>query len=84
MEAIWDAGVDGLPFNSKPSVNKGQYMFSFNMDSFSPFQLKQAGQAATVMRLYMLCLNLPLEELFKPKYMFLAGIIPGPKEPSME
>jgi hypothetical protein len=91
MEDIWDApglykipGVDGLPFILKPTSNEGRYVFSFNMDGFNPFQLKQAGRAATVMGLYMVCLNLPPEERFKSENMFLAGIIPGPKEPSME
>ncbi len=36
------------------------------------------------MGLYMVCLNLPLEVRFKSENMFLAGIIPGPKEPSMD
>jgi len=91
MEDIWDApglykilGVDGNPFVRKHAENEGRYLFSFNMDGFNPFQLKQAGRAATVMGLYMVCLNLPPEERFKPENMFLAGIIPGPKEPSME
>jgi Transposase family tnp2 len=91
MEDIWDApglynipGVDGHPFLCKNIENEGRYVFSFNMDGFNPFQLKQAGRSATVMGLYMVCLNLPLEERFKSENMFLAGIIPGPKEPSME
>lgn len=91
MEDIWDApglykisGVDGRPFIRNPTENEGRYVFSFNMDGFNPFQLKQAGRAATVMGLYMVCLNLPPEERFKSENMFLAGIIPGPKEPSME
>src|SRR6266404_3741104 len=60
------------------------YLFSFNMDGFNPFQLKQSGRSATVMGLYMVCLNIPPEERCKPENMYLAGIIPGPSEPSME
>ena len=37
-----------------------------------------------VMGLYMVCLNLPPEAHFKSENMFLAGIIPGPNEPSKE
>jgi len=90
MGDIWDApglyeipGPNGHPFIHRYPDNEGHYLFSFNMDGFNPFQLKQAGQFATVMGLYMVCLNLPPEVCFKPKNMFLAGIIPGPKEPSM-
>src|SRR5882757_3194416 len=32
----------------------------------------------------MACLNLPLDIRYKPKNMYLAGIIPGPKQPSLE
>jgi hypothetical protein len=91
MEDIWDApgvykilGADGYPFICKHINSEGRYLFSFNMDSFNPFQLKQAGRSASVMGLYMVCLNLPLNVHFKPKNMFLAGIIPGPHEPSMD
>jgi hypothetical protein len=92
MGDIWDApglygipGPDGKPFIQKTREdNEGRYVFSFNMDGFNPFQLKQAGRSASVMGLYMVCLNLPPEERFKSENMFLAGIIPGPKEPSMQ
>jgi hypothetical protein len=92
MGDIWDApglyeipGPDGHPFIGKThSNNEGRYLFCFNMDGFNPFQLKQAGRSASVMGLYMVCLNLPPEERFKSENMFLAGIIPGPKEPSMQ
>ncbi|KAH9168592.1 hypothetical protein EDB89DRAFT_1909173, partial [Lactarius sanguifluus] len=60
MEDIWDVpglykipGADGHPFICKRADNKGRYLFSFNMDGFNPFQLKQAGRSATVMGLYM-------------------------------
>ena len=94
MEDIWDApglyqipGADGHPFVRKradDSDKEGRYLFSFNMDGFNPFQLKQAGRSASVMGLYMVCLNLPPDMRFKPENMFLAGIIPGPHEPSMD
>lgn len=92
MGDIWDApgvyeiaGPDGHPFIRKcHGDNEGRYLFSFNMDGFNPFQLKQAGRSASVMGLYMVCLNLPPNERFKTENMFLAGIIPGPKEPSMQ
>ena len=94
MGDIWDApglyeipGPDDHPFMREShgaSDNEGRYLFCFNMDGFNPFQLKQGGRSASVMGLYMVCLNLPPEERFKTENMFLAGIIPGPKEPSMQ
>lgn len=91
MRDIWDApglyeipGPDGHPFIRESHGNEGRYLFCFNMDGFNPFQLKQAGRSASVMGLYMVCFNLPPEERFKSENMFLAGIIPGPKEPSMQ
>ena len=91
MEDIWDApgvykimGADGYPFIRKRTDNEGRYLFSFNMDGFNPFQLKQAGRSASVVGLYMVCLNLPPNVRFKPENMFLAGIILGPHEPSMD
>jgi hypothetical protein len=92
MGDIWDApglyeisGPDGHPFICKcQGDNEGRYLFNFNMDGFNPFQLKQAGRSATVMGLYMVCLNLPPNERFKTENMFLVGVIPGPKEPSMQ
>jgi hypothetical protein len=91
MGNIWDApglyeipGPKSLPFICKCADNEGHFLFSFNMDGFNPFQLKQAGRSASVMGLYMVCLNLPPEVCFKSENMFLAGIIPGPNKPSKE
>ena len=91
MGDIWDApglyeipGPDGCPFICQCADNEGCFLFSFNMDGFNPFQLKQAGRSASVMGLYMVCLNLPPEARFKSENMFLAGIVPGPNEPSKE
>ncbi len=76
-------GADGLSFIHEHTDNEGCYLFSFNMDSFNPFQLK-TGRSATVMGLYMVCLNIPPEEHCKPENMYLTGIIPGPSEPLKE
>ena len=50
MEDIWDtpglyeiSGPDSHPFIRKCADNEGRFLFSFNMDGFNPFQLKQAG-----------------------------------------
>lgn len=46
-------------------------------DWFQPFK----HIADSVGALYLIVLNLPREERFKPENIILAGIIPGPKEP---
>jgi Transposase family tnp2 len=90
MHDIWDApelhdlrGADGKPF-VRGDGSEGRYVFSFCMDGFNPFQLKQAGKKASVVAMYMICLNLPPEERYKLENMFLVGIIPGPHEPKKE
>ena len=90
MRDIWDApelhnimGADGKPF-IRQDGSEGRYVFSFCMDGFNPFQLKQAGKKASVVAMYMICLNLPPEERYKLENMFLVGIIPGPHEPKKE
>ena len=79
---VWNSWFWCHPFICKCTDNEGCFVFSFNMDGFNPFQLKQAERSASVMELYMVCLNLPPEACFKLENMFLAGIIPGSKEPS--
>lgn len=90
MHDIWDApelhnlvGSDGKPFIRRDG-SEGRYVFSFCMDGFNPFHLKQAGKKASVVAMYMICLNLPPEERYKLENMFLVGIIPGPHEPKKE
>jgi len=75
-------GPDGLPFlPSKGS--EGRYIFSLSVDAFNPFLNKQAGKKASSTAIYMVCLNLPPSIRYKPENMYLAGVIPGPREPSL-
>ena len=90
MHDIWDGpelhallGVDGNAFIHHDG-SEGRYIFSFCMDGFNPFQLKQAGKKASVVVMYMICMNLPPEDRYKMENMFLVGIIPGPHEPRKE
>jgi hypothetical protein len=54
------------------------------MDGFNPFIMKEAGKKVSVEAIYMVLLNLPVEICYQVENMFLVGIIPGPKEPSLE
>jgi hypothetical protein len=87
---IWDGpelhallDTDGKTFIRRDG-SEGRYLFSFCMDGFNPFQLKQAGKKASVVAMYMVCLNLPPEDRYKIENIFLVGIIPGPHEPRKE
>lgn len=75
-------GPDDLPFlPSKGS--EGRYVFGLSVDAFNPFLNKQAGKKASSTAIYMVCLNLPPDIRYKAENMYLAGIIPGPREPSL-
>jgi hypothetical protein len=90
MEDIWHAsmfcqfpGPDGKPFLSSSNW-EGHYVFSLGVDGFNPFQNKVAKQNMMVTGMYMVCLNLPLDLHYRPKNMYLVGIIPGPTKPSTD
>ena len=64
--------VDGKPFLPAPR----DYAFMLNVDWFQPFKHSLYSVGA----LYMVLMNLPRSERFKPENVFLVGIIPGPHE----
>ena len=66
---------EGRPFLSNP-YNLGLML---NCDWFQPFDLG----TYSVGVLYLVILNLPRTIRFKPENVLIAGIIPGPKEPSL-
>ncbi|KAF8601122.1 hypothetical protein BDV93DRAFT_446414, partial [Ceratobasidium sp. AG-I] len=53
-------------------------------DFFNPLRNKTAGKLRSVGCVYMVCLNLPSDLRYDTSYAYLAAIIPGPSEPSME
>lgn len=65
--------VDGRPFLCEPN----NFALSLGCDWFKPFKHLNDSIGA----LYLVILNLPREERYKPENMILVGIIPGPKEP---
>ena len=75
-------GHDGSLF--LPSRNsEGRYVLGLSVDAFNPFLNKQAGKKASVTAIYMVLLNLPPSSRYKVENMYLAGVIPGPQEPSL-
>ena len=62
---------------------EGRYVFSLSVDFFNPFSNKQAGKSVSFGVISIVCLNLPPSMRYKTENMFLAGVIPGPKEPHL-
>lgn len=90
MSDIWDAsalreflGPDGKSFHKGPG-NEGRLVFSLNMDGFNPLTNKQAGKKNSTGGIYMVCLNLPPSLRYNVENMLLVGVIPGPREPSLD
>ncbi|KAJ7175585.1 hypothetical protein C8R46DRAFT_1160842 [Mycena filopes] len=62
-------------FSVSSDKSEGRYVFSVGFDFFNPLTNKQAGKRLSVGAVTL---------RYKPENMFLAGIIPGPKEPPLD
>lgn len=88
---IWDAptvhnflGPDRVsPFSVQPN-HSVHLLFSLFVDWFNPFGNKTGGKSHSIGAIYMACLNLPADIRYRPENIYLVGIIPGPREPSLE
>ncbi|RXW14134.1 hypothetical protein EST38_g11717 [Candolleomyces aberdarensis] len=85
---IWDASalrdftyIDGRRFTD--SDDECRLVFSLNMDGLNPFTNKEAGKKVSIGAIYMVCLNLPPSIRYKLENIYLVGIIPGPRPPSL-
>ena len=61
--------------------NEGHYVFYLNVNTFNIEGMCIQGALAACGLISMVCLNLPPHLCYKPEYMYIAGIIPGPKQP---
>ena len=78
-------GPDGAThFSHAGGEDAGQYLFSLGFDFFNPLGNKQSGKKVSIGVLILACVNLPIEECYKPENMFVAGIISGPNEPKLD
>lgn len=85
---IWDSpflatfrGQKHLPlFFNGP----GRLVFALAIDWFNPFRNLEAKKKWSIGAMYLVCLNLPPELRFRLENVCLVGIIPGPREPSLE
>jgi Transposase family tnp2 len=89
MEDAWDARhlckvllKRGERFLPGP-IDETRLAFSFSMDGFNPYHMKESKQAVSSTAIWLVLLNLPSHLRYRPENMFLAGIIPGPRKPSL-
>ena len=61
--------------------NRGHYIFSLNFDTFNVESMCIQGALAACGLILMVCLNLPPHLHYKLEYIYIAGIIPGHKQP---
>ena len=64
--------------------DEGRYAFALHIDFFNPEGMSLRGARTLSGIISMASLNLPADICYKPENMYLAGIIPGPKQPSLE
>jgi hypothetical protein len=69
-------------FVDRPGT-EGRYFFALNLDFFPPEGMSVRGAKISVGLLSMACLNLPLDLRYKAENLYIASIIPGPREPSL-
>lgn len=86
LSEIEDPNLKGKHFFSSSAVGKNELRlgWSLSLDWFNPYHNKASGKSASVGVIMMSCLNLPPHLRHKPENLYIACIIPGPKEPSLD
>lgn len=79
---LWKAfrGPDGKQFTSQT----GNLTFGMFVDGINPFGNKQSGRHSSITFVVLVCLTLPQRVRFCRENIFLVGVAPGPRVPSLE
>ncbi|MBW0473531.1 hypothetical protein O181_013246 [Austropuccinia psidii MF-1] len=72
------------PNQTQFTKHSGNLTFGMFMDAINPYGNRQAGKNSSITFIVLVCLSLPLYLRYQPQNLFLVGIAPGPKEPSLE
>lgn len=84
-DGVWKIkGPDGAPFLSGGQNNELRLLWAFSVDFFNPYHNKIAGKKYSVGCIFLSCIQLPPDMRKKTENLCLVGLIPGPREPSME
>jgi hypothetical protein len=89
MEDVWHGSVwQEFPNNDRGegifTRSSGSLVFSLYLDWFNAGGTSNLGKKNLLGAITLVCLNLPPTHRYKVENMYLFGIIPGPKEPSLE
>jgi len=89
MTDVWDGstfrqfrGPDNTFYFGPQKSSEVRLGFSLFVDWFDPFGNKQGGKHTSFGAIYMVCHNLPTHLRYQLENVYIAGIIPGPREPS--
>lgn len=75
------------PYPGRLFIDRGNEIrlaFSLSVDFFNIQGVRAGAAQASIGVMSLICLNLPENVRHKQENIYLAGIIPGPKEPSLE
>ncbi|PLW12079.1 hypothetical protein PCASD_23021 [Puccinia coronata f. sp. avenae] len=71
-----------LPCSSSPAQS-GNLSFGMFVNGINPYGNKQGGKHLSIFFIFLVCLTLPITHRFLSQNLYLVGIAPGPKEPSL-
>lgn len=79
---VWKSlcGADGKQF----TASSGNLTFEMFVDAINPYGNKMSGKHASITFVVLVCLTLSIHVCQLPEHVFLVGIVPGPRKPSLD